>query len=178
MKCPNCQKHVFKKITIGSVGIDQCEKCIGLWFDKDELRKVKDQKAPYEKWFDFDLWSDKNQFKVESSLRRCPKDSTEMFKIHYGNSNVVIDACKKCNGVWLDKSELTKIIGYVNTEGDRQIVEAGQESLISELKEIINGPENLISEIRDVFAVTKLLEFKFFADHFALAEVLSQLPRI
>ena len=42
MKCPNCKKELSEKIKIGDVKIDHCDKCGGLWFEKDELRLAKD----------------------------------------------------------------------------------------------------------------------------------------
>ena len=42
----------------------------------------------------------------------CPRCSIKMEKLKKGN--VVIDVCKKCGGMWLDKGEIEKLVKIAN----------------------------------------------------------------
>lgn len=45
---------------------------------------------------------------------KCPIDETEL--VMSERSNVEIDYCPKCRGVWLDRGELDKIVARVEKE--------------------------------------------------------------
>ena len=38
MECPRCKIELHKK-TIQEIEVDECQKCEGIWFEKDELRQ-------------------------------------------------------------------------------------------------------------------------------------------
>ena len=48
---------------------------------------------------------------------RCPNDGSRLVEVE--RSNILIDACPECRGVWLDRGELDKILVR-----ERQLVEA------------------------------------------------------
>jgi len=172
MICPNCKNNLSQKITIGAIAIDRCSACGGSWFEGDELRKAKDEKAPEAKWFDFDLWKDQSLFKAEEVNRICPLDNAKLFKLHYGDSTIEIDACKECNGIWLDKNEFEKIIKYVNRESDLEILRNYTKNLIEEGKEVFSGPESVESEIGDLLLLAKMFRYKFMAQNPILTKII------
>ena len=172
MRCPNCKNNLSEKITIGAITIDKCPVCSGSWFEGDELRKAEDEKAVYAKWFDFDLWKDQSSLKAEEVSKICPLDNTKLFKLNYDNSSIEIDACKKCSGIWLDKGEFEKIIEYVNSEGDLEILRNYTKNLIEEGKEIFTGPESLKSEIADFLLLAKMFQYKFMAQNLILTKII------
>lgn len=54
---------------------------------------------------------------VVSSSRVCPKcQSSKLRSIIFGQSDVVIDSCPECHGVWLDRSEFDSITTYLREE--------------------------------------------------------------
>ena len=63
MECPNDNEQL-KKALFHNVEVDYCPKCLGIWFDKNELRLAKDDKDKELNWVDIDLWRDKLKFKV------------------------------------------------------------------------------------------------------------------
>ena len=172
MTCPNCKNILENKIVIGDVSVDKCDECDGLWFDNDELRKVKDEKNIYAKWFDFDLWKNHSLLAVAKSTKICPIYNIELFTLNYGDSNIKIDACKECGGIWLDKGEFKKIIEYVGKESDLELLRHYTKNLIKEGEEIFNGPENLKSEIIDLLLLIKMFQYKFMAQHPKLAKII------
>ena len=39
MKCPRCASRT-RKVRVKSVQVDRCMKCLGTWFDADEMRGI------------------------------------------------------------------------------------------------------------------------------------------
>lgn len=177
MTCPKCKnQELSEKIKIGSVTLDKCNSCGGTWFEGDELRQAKDEKATYAKWFDFDLWKDPKSFSAEEGEHVCPTDNLPLYKLHYGKSDIEIDACKECNGIWLDKGEFERIIEYVKKQADYDVLSDYMGNLIQEGKEVFSGPESLRSEAADVLLLIKLFQYKFMTQHPNLTQILLHLP--
>jgi Zn-finger nucleic acid-binding protein len=40
MKCPQCKNKILKKAMIHGIEIDYCQKCHGIWLNKDELDQI------------------------------------------------------------------------------------------------------------------------------------------
>jgi Zn-finger nucleic acid-binding protein len=160
MKCPNCdlelKQHVYKGLKI-----DECESCDGKWFDRDELRLAKDKTDEDYRWIDFEIFGEKeNEFKSNPGQKLCPKDANKMNSLTYMDSNVVIEKCDTCKGVWLDKNEFDKILKHL--EGiviATPSSEYGNETL-KEFSEIFTGPESTISELKDFMSVANLFSVR------------------
>lgn len=188
MKCPNC-KNSLGKIKIGNTEINHCAKCQGLWFEKDELRLAKDKKVKDSKWLDFelkvksfnwknfDLWSKKIDFQLLKDQRLCPYCKVPLYKINYGDSQIEIDVCSLCFGIWLDKDEFKKIIKYLKKQAGYEILHNYAKNLAEETKEIFTGPESLRSEIVDFLTLIKLLKYKFVVQYPLLAKLFLALPK-
>lgn len=177
MKCPNCDdQELTQKINLGSVEVDVCSLCGGMWFEEDGLRKAKYENDESIRWFDFDLWKDPKMFAGTGSDRMCPIDGASLHKLNYGDSNIEIEACKECNGIWLDKNEFEKIMEYVKEQADYEILHNYVRNLIQEGKEIVTGSEGLKSELADVLLLVKLFQYKFLTQHPGLSQVLINLP--
>jgi len=177
MICLSCKnQELSKRAHVGSVTLDTCLSCGGMWFEGDELRKAKDERAIYAKWFDFDLWKNPKSFTAEKSNHVCPTDSSTLYKLNYGSSDIEIDACKKCNGIWLDKGEFEKMIEYVKKQADYDVLSDYMDNLIQEGKEVFSGPESLRSEVADVLLLVKLFQYKFMTEHPKMTQILLNLP--
>ncbi|MCK4781586.1 zf-TFIIB domain-containing protein [Candidatus Parcubacteria bacterium] len=176
MICPNCKKETLKKITFHKNKVDICKECHGIWFDKDELRKAKDEKDQYLKWLDVDLWKEKKEFQASSSQKVCPLCKKNLYEIKYGKSNIKIDICNSCKGVWLDKGEFKKIIIYLENIVNTETLSQYFKDMLEEAKEIFTGPEELSSEIKDFFIVTKLLQYRFCVQYPIINDIILNLP--
>jgi uncharacterized protein len=53
-------------------------------------------------------------------LLTCPNDNAGMQEVN--RNGVLIDVCPQCRGVWLDRGELEKLLGYMR-EGDEHFDE-------------------------------------------------------
>ena len=101
MHCPKCRKESLREIQVGEVKtrVDHCRTCGGIWFDQRELETimtvaVKDLVVP--------------SGAVETD-RMCPRDFEAMYAFKYPQTEVTVDLCRKCSGLWLDGGELTEI---------------------------------------------------------------------
>ncbi len=161
MNCPRCKEPVETR-NIGEIEIDECPKCEGLWFDQGEFEQVKDQADPDLEWWKFDIWAREDQFKVAGQPIPCPKCSTEMFAVNYESTNVEIDVCSQCRGVWLDGGEFDKILEALNNELATAKVSDYVKASLREGKEIFTGPDGVKSEWKDFTTVLRLMQYRIF----------------
>lgn len=170
MKCPNCQSEL-DQIDFRGIIVDECINCQGRWFDRNELRKAKDNTDEDLRWLDFDPFSAKaDQFHMFSQDGKvCPKCSQKMTELTYANSMVIIGKCENCEGVWLEGGEFKKIIAYLE---DLITMESASEYVIDSLKqffEIVTGPEKKLAEIKDFMVILKLLKLRAAVEHSKIA---------
>jgi Zn-finger nucleic acid-binding protein len=175
MICPLC-KISLEKSLLHNVEVDYCQKCLGLWFEEEELRWAKDEKDRNLRWLDIDLWKDKTKFKISRGIRLCPFCRLPLYEVYYGRSGIIVDLCNVCHGIWLDRGEFKKIIDYLKREADWEVLNNYLEDLKEEFWEIFIGPENLKEEVLDFLAVLKLLNYKFLVQHPFLSSLILNLP--
>jgi len=173
MQCP-VDKTELEKAILGSVEIDVCPKCSGIWFDEDELRQAKDAKDPKLNWMDIDLWQDAKKFQISRGCQVCcPSCRMPLYEVQYDKSKVRIDVCNLCGGVWLDKGEFKKIIAYLRERADYEVLYNFSRNLAKQLGEVFVGPESMRSEILDFITLSKLLAYKIRAKHPFLLDTLN-----
>lgn len=176
MNCPN-DNEKLEKILFHNVEADCCPKCMGIWFDKDELRLAKDDKDKNLNWVDIDLWRDKKRFKISRSKKMCPVCRVALCEVGYDNSKVKVDFCKMCEGIWLDRGEFKQIINYLKSKSDYEILHNYAKNLILELWEVFSGPETFRSELEDFLTLLKLLNYKFIARHPYISMLIDDMPK-
>jgi Zn-finger nucleic acid-binding protein len=79
--------------------VDQCRSCGGIWFDRKELEVIMDLAAR-----DMTIPAT-----AEETRRTCPRDFEKLLTFRYPQTEVMIDMCRRCDGLWLDGGELTEI---------------------------------------------------------------------
>jgi len=136
LKCPVCYKDL-KKITYEKQEVDICESCGGVWFDREEMlnvinglfsKNLIESESVSEAYGKSALASkDLEQYK-----RYCPRcrEKMEVFNYSY-DSNVFLDRCPNCKGIWADRRELEEVGKYIKGNPD---VDKYAEVLASELK--------------------------------------------
>jgi Zn-finger nucleic acid-binding protein len=173
MNCP-IDGEYLEKILFHNVGAEYCPKCLGMWFDRDELRLAKDDKDKELNWVDVDLWRDKTKFHVSHGDKHCPVDRAGLTEIKYDNSKVRIDFCKMCGGIWLDRGEFKQIINYLKTKSDYEILHRYSKNLVVQLWEVFSGPEGFRSELEDFLMLVKLFAYKFEEQHPYLTKLIEE----
>lgn len=175
-KCPNDNKELETKKYKG-VTIDECDICKGRFFDRGELTQAKDSTDEDLRFLDFELF-DTSEVEASESQKKCPKDDTNMFSVNYGESGVVVNKCHKCKGIWLDHHEFEKIISSLEALVSQFSAQDLSDVASEELAEVLTGPKGVNEEMKDFFAVSKLLEMRYAAEHPFLEKLLDTYYRI
>ena len=176
MLCPICKKSLEKAI-FHKVEVDFCPICLGVFFEKDELRQAKDAKDKELNWLDIDLWKAPEKFKISLSQKSCPFCQVPLYEVNYGDSKISLNVCNLCQGIWLDRGVFKKIIGYLKEKAKYEILENYLKNLTEEFREIFSGPETLKEEVLDFLTVLKLLNYKFVVRHPNINKIISNLPK-
>jgi len=106
-------------LELEGVEIDYCTDCGGIWLDAGELERLlnKPDKAKYL------LDSFRIDSKRTERARECPICDKKMQKIVVGSSKPVllIDKCRRGDGLWFDKGELQDIFDRAELDEDDKI---------------------------------------------------------
>jgi len=177
MNCPDCAKELIPK-DYKDIEIHECPNCRGKWFERGQLESAKDNENENISWLDFDPFGkDAEELSTQSEGKQCPKCSKNMSSLRYSKSNIIIDKCLYCEGVWLDSGEFPKIIKYIenviNTESARDY----SIDTFNQFLKVMTSSDNVGSEIKDLMALVKLLEMRIAAEHPTLANTLREIYR-
>ncbi|MBN1384406.1 MAG: zf-TFIIB domain-containing protein [Elusimicrobia bacterium] len=113
MNCPKCKKVLSDGI-LGDVVYQKCNGCGGFWFDKGDLKQIKKEKD----WFKIDTVVEKAKPKITRGKLKCPRCVETLHTIEYshplrrieaGETDIKVNVCSKCEGLWLDSGELQAI---------------------------------------------------------------------
>jgi uncharacterized protein len=91
-----------------SVILDQCPGCGGIWFDKLELYELKQGQADSLEALNVDIL--RSPSLIENSELTCPRDHAKLIQFidPYFPKEIIIERCPVCDGLWLNRGELTK----------------------------------------------------------------------
>ena len=115
MKCPKDQSELSKRIYESDIEIDECPQCRGVWLDNGELEKIQETK---ENDYSEELKTIPNYISgaytmanaKQEEVRKCPNCDNPMISKEYSYcSQINIDLCPHCQGIWLDKNELKNL---------------------------------------------------------------------
>jgi Zn-finger nucleic acid-binding protein len=176
MLCPICKRRLDQAILSG-VEVDFCPKCLGSWFEEDELRLAKDYKDRSLRWLDIDLWKEPKKLRISPGKKLCPSCRLPLYETTYRDSDIRVDVCNLCSGIWLDRGEFKKIIQYLKKKVDNEVLNHYLKNLVEETWEIFLGPETLREEIGDFLAILKVLNYKFALQHPKITQIISSLPK-
>jgi Zn-finger nucleic acid-binding protein len=176
MKCPHCKTVDLATYDINDVKIHACYTCHGFWFAKSELEKVKDE-MPQDAWFDLDIWDDKEKTVAKQNAKICPTCNVSLWSLDWDNSHVIIDICKKCNGVWLEHGEFKKVMDYIRNEANIDILYKYRKTLEKKIEEVFDGKEKpLMSEIHDLFTFMNMFNYRMMVVEPELGKMLVNIP--
>ncbi len=177
MKCPIHKDTELKKAVFYDTEVDYCPQGLGVWFEEGELRIAKDTKEENLDWLDVDLWEEKAKMEISKEGKECPSCEVPMYELSYDNSDITVDVCNLCYGLWLDRGEFEKIIDYLRSKSSKEMLDNYGKAFLEEAAEVFSGPESLQDEFSDVVTVTRLLKHKLAAKHPTIAELIARLPR-
>ncbi len=121
MKCPVCSNKL-RPLKSKAAVVDICDGCKGIWFDKGELVRVvkalsSDDRIKPEKVKLFHSRKVKGVYQLQEGTRSCPRCKVGMRKFNYASdSNVFLDKCPACDGIWADSGEVKAIAQYLKED--------------------------------------------------------------
>lgn len=120
MKCPKCDAD-FETVTFGSVEVERCINCMGLWFDmleKEDLLKMEGSET-------IDIGDEQTGRMLDGQRQiDCPKCGDRMismidkdqFHIHY-------ECCQSCFGTFFDAGEFRDLKEHSIVERFQQMLQ-------------------------------------------------------
>ena len=128
----------------GNVVVDRCTTCAGIWLDAGELKDVQETiEHDYSHQLEridtvagaYALARQKTQANVQ-----CPKCGSTLHASEYGYcSQILIDRCADCGGVWLDAGELQALEKFFEASQAEQIAEQAQEASAKAAESVSRG---------------------------------------
>lgn len=178
MTCPDCGKEL-KSAVLKGITILECAACRGKWLGRDQLVRAREAADEGLRWLDFDPFGgDAETLSVVSAGKPCPQCHAEMRCLTYALSNVIIQKCVICHGVWLAHGELAKIIRYLEKTVNTEPVKALAKDSFKEFIKIFTVRKGLVSEVKDFLAVLNILKVRIAVEHPQLAQAWESIETI
>ena len=118
MDCPVCRNAMIT-LELEDVEIDHCIGCGGIWLDAGELELLLGEPDKARGLLD----SFSADSKSAEAVRKCPICDKKMQKVIVGDSKptLLIDKCRRGDGLWFDKGELHEIFDRAQLDPDNRI---------------------------------------------------------
>jgi len=106
-------------LELADIEIDHCTECGGIWLDAGELELLLGEPEKAKQLLD----SLKVNNTCPENPRKCPICDKKMRKIIVGSSKptLLIDKCRRGDGLWFDKGELQDILDRAQLDKDNKI---------------------------------------------------------
>ena len=116
MNCPICDIE-FERQIYHEIEIDVCPECQGIWFDKDELKPYIDSYLnEHPDISDAPIELERRvigKAAMPHHSRACPRCNEVLKSFNYAvDSNVIIDKCPECGGMWSDAGEMNQLAQF------------------------------------------------------------------
>ncbi|MBN2592537.1 MAG: rhomboid family intramembrane serine protease [Sedimentisphaerales bacterium] len=121
MNCPSCS-HKLRRIKVKSDVLDICPHCKGIWFDSGEFvtffrELAKSDGVLPEKTRLFERRQVQNTNETIENDKSCPRCDIPMQTFNYCyDSNVFLEKCPNCHGIWADGGDVFKIAQYIKQD--------------------------------------------------------------
>ena len=110
------------------IELDYCTHCSGAWFDAGELELLLEALGVVGGNISVAAVLTSKQAKSTEKRRKCPICGNKMKKATIGHdSEVLIDACPRGDGLWFDKGEIEAIITQLS---DRTLQTSDSQTLV------------------------------------------------
>jgi Zn-finger nucleic acid-binding protein len=108
--------HAFR---LGATPVRECADCGGLWVDPATLQRLCDAREDHGALLSALETRAPSKAPSSETVRYipCPRCGKLMNRVNFARSSgVVVDVCK-AHGVWLDRGELQRVVGFVEQGG-------------------------------------------------------------
>ena len=151
MICPSCQSSLtFEEVYYCK--IFPCTRCDGIWLSAEIFPRLASILAVNVDKSDHDYLKLFKPREVafpdpKNRPRLCPECQAAMKEFNFAyDSNIFLDKCPRCGGIWTDAGEILKVAGHLKM--DPRIYEIGQDLL---------GEDDVSRDIRRVEAFMNIV---------------------
>ncbi|MHC4648344.1 MAG: TFIIB-type zinc ribbon-containing protein, partial [Planctomycetota bacterium] len=129
MRCPSCES-ILSSESAYYCKIYPCPRCDGIWLQEAIFPRLASMLAANVEKSDRDymkLFKPRDVASPDSQKgpRLCPQCQTVMSEFNFAyDSNIFLDRCPRCRGVWSDAGEILKVAEHLKM--DPRIYEVGQ----------------------------------------------------
>lgn len=137
LECPRCREDM-QALRLGRITARECGQCGGLWLDPESLQALANARE--------------ESAGVVSTLAArvplnaappdvvryipCPRCDKLMNRSNFARSSgVILDVCR-AHGVWLDRGELLRVLGFIESGGLTVAREREREELVEEQRRL------------------------------------------
>lgn len=132
MKCPIDSNELVQTKYEADINVDQCGSCGGIWLDQKELERIQESS---ERDYTSEIAALPNLVEQayaaalakQKPLLNCPSCDKQMERREHGGcSQIMIDTCPSCCGVWLDDGEIKALeVFFERTASETEEVREG-----------------------------------------------------
>jgi Zn-finger nucleic acid-binding protein len=175
--CPSCGEKLLSRRYRDHV-VEKCPSCAGMWFSAQELQRAREEGDASIDWTQ-KLLEYGRKLRVKKGRRmKCPQDGATLAAIHYGPSEVIVDICTECRGVWFDHGEFAKVARDLEDASvDKSSVDYLKD-FAHEVSELVSGDKGLSEELKDVQTTWHLFKNRLALDHPLLESFLETMGKI
>jgi Zn-finger nucleic acid-binding protein len=163
VRCPECGDYLVHK-KVQYVEFDICASCRGIWVAGDRFRALvvkyasDNQVSPDEQL----LFKPRQVTCPDSSghkVRHCPDCHKPLREFNYAyDSNVFLDRCDACQGIWMDTNEIMQIAKHIQYSPEIHVV--GRD-ILNMGKNPLEGSEAKINALIQIaYLILRLLVFR------------------
>ena len=114
-KCPRCALNLML-VPVGDKHLCECEKCGGLWVDKETFQQICTDVEQQQAVMGFDPDSKQSTAGPEpngATYIPCPVCRKLMNRKNFADcSGIIVDWCRD-HGIWFDRDELRKVVRFI-----------------------------------------------------------------
>lgn len=137
LRCPRCREDM-QALRLGSTFAHECCQCGGLWLDPDSLQKLANAREEGAGVVSVLAARVPRSASPPDVVRYvpCPRCDKLMNRSNFARSSgVVLDVCKT-HGVWLDRGELQRVLGFIESGGLALARSREREELVEEQRRL------------------------------------------
>jgi Zn-finger nucleic acid-binding protein len=124
--CPSCKSELLAKVEFG-IALDECSACGGIWLEDGELQRILNSGAEITLGLEESVCPSGEIVTIRDLNRVCPKCSIHLDRYRYNySSQIELDTCHQCNGVWVDDGELFAIKEFNQAEKEITAADGGK----------------------------------------------------
>ena len=137
LPCPRC-KEPLQSLMLGPTSVHECAACGGVWVDPQTLQRLCDVREAHAAVVSVLAARVPTNGTSPDTVRYipCPRCQKLMNRVNFAKSSgVIVDVCKT-DGVWLDRGELQRVVGFVEAGGLSVAREREKDRLVEEQRRL------------------------------------------